>query len=479
MANLIEQMNVLKGLDDASLQGEIQSPSGSAPPFLVLTEINRRKDMRQRYDSDKARQKPSTTVVEDVAFGLPAMPASTQGMPGGIGDAMGAPMPPVQGFNDGGLVEAMKRYNTRLSGLGDDRDRARAMALLAASGAILGGGSSNTLKNVGAGIGAFAGSYGDQLKNIDSQELELLRGISTVGQEQRLTSTAAAAEERAQREFEAQAARGFVGDETLFQPIAGVINGQPTYIQAGNKGSVRQLDVPEGFAPPARYEKIDAGDQWIIKDTTTGQTEIIPKQGAPGTNMNVTGLGDERTMAPAPGSPEQVKQAAEKTARAQAATAAYNDFERKTSLVQDTIATAKQQAGFWTTGILGELSKFTGPARDLFETLQTLKANIGFDNLVAMREASPNGAALGNVTEKENALLQAVEGSLEQGQSRPQLLQNLSRIEELYQDVLEEKRLAYQQTFGNASGEIVEVTDIPGTSPAVSGTTTTDIPWSR
>jgi hypothetical protein len=190
MANLIEQMNVLKGLDDASLQGEIQSPSGSAPPFLVLTEINRRKDMRQRYDSDKARQKPSTTVVEDVAFGLPAMPASTQGMPGGIGDAMGAPMPPVQGFNDGGLVEAMKRYNTRLSGLGDDRDRARAMALLAASGAILGGGSSNTLKNVGAGIGAFAGSYGDQLKNIDSQEIELLRGISTVGQEQRLTDMA-------------------------------------------------------------------------------------------------------------------------------------------------------------------------------------------------------------------------------------------------------------------------------------------------
>jgi len=29
MANLIEQMNVLKALEDASLQGEIQSPYGS------------------------------------------------------------------------------------------------------------------------------------------------------------------------------------------------------------------------------------------------------------------------------------------------------------------------------------------------------------------------------------------------------------------------------------------------------------------
>lgn len=204
MANLIEQMNVLKGLDDAALQGEIQSPSGSAPPFLVLTEINRRKDMRQRYDSDRARQKPSTTVVEDVAFGLPAMPASTQGMPGGIGDAMGAPMPPVQGFNEGGLVEAMKRYNTRLSGLGDDRDRARAMALLAASGAILGGGSSNTLKNVGAGIGAFAGSYGDQLRGIDSQELELLRGISNVGQAQSQMDMAALDQDFRERQLASQ-----------------------------------------------------------------------------------------------------------------------------------------------------------------------------------------------------------------------------------------------------------------------------------
>ena len=219
MANLIEQMNVLKGLDDASLQGEIQSPSGSAPPFLVLTEINRRKDMRQRYDSNKARQKPSTTVVEDMTFGLPAMPASTQGMPGGIGEAMGAPMPPVQGFSMGGLVDAVpgyaeggvvdysdmaRRYNDRLAGLSGDRDRARAMALLAASGAILGGGSSNTLKNVGGGISAFAGSYGDQLKGIDSQELELLRGISNVGQAQSQMDMAALDQDFRERQLASQ-----------------------------------------------------------------------------------------------------------------------------------------------------------------------------------------------------------------------------------------------------------------------------------
>jgi hypothetical protein len=83
MANLIEQMNVLKGLDDASLQNEVGG-AGSVPPWLALTEVQRRKDTRQRYDAEAARKKPSTTVVEDITFGLPAMPASTQGMPGGM-----------------------------------------------------------------------------------------------------------------------------------------------------------------------------------------------------------------------------------------------------------------------------------------------------------------------------------------------------------------------------------------------------------
>lgn len=212
MANLIEQMNTLKGLDDSALQNEVQMPSGAAPPFLVLTEINRRKDMRQRFDAQKAKQKPSTTVAEDITFGLPAAPPSAA--PGGLGDAAAQAGPAMPGFANGGLVDAAKyadggpvgysdiagRYNERLSGLSEDKDRARALALLAASAGILGGGSSNTLKNVGAGIGAFAGSYGDALKTIDSQELDLLRGAT--GIEQLQEQFAASEADRALRQQE-------------------------------------------------------------------------------------------------------------------------------------------------------------------------------------------------------------------------------------------------------------------------------------
>jgi hypothetical protein len=46
-----------------------------------------------------------------------------------------------------------------------------------------------------------------------------------------------------------------------------------------------------------------------------------------------------------------------------------------------------------------------------------------------MRDSSPTGGALGQVTERELALLQSVAGTLDQAQSAEQLMQNLARLE--------------------------------------------------
>jgi hypothetical protein len=404
-----------------------------------------------------------------MTFGLPAMPASTQGMPGGIGEAMGAPMPPVQGFEDGGLVEAMKRYNTRLSGLGDDRDRARAMALLAASGAILGGGSSNTLKNVGAGIGAFAGSYGDQLKNIDSQEIDLLRGINDIGQAQNLMDIA-------QLEQALKSSGG--SGETFYAPVPGRVGDKPAYVQFGNQGTVRPLEVPEGFTPQSRFEKIDAGDSWIIKDLITGQTEIVPKQGAPGTNMNVEGVGPERTMAPAPGSADDLARQAD----ARAAEIAASRKETTANIVTQDIDRAIELVNtdpLLTTGFGATVTSNLGfgPASDLKRLLSPIKAALSFDKLQEIRESSPTGGGLGPVSNYEITLLGNAYGAIDpDGMKQEDLIFNLNRLKELYERVIT-TGIKDPNSPDNPSASPASA-PAAGASPAA-GTTTTDIPWSR
>lgn len=91
-----------------------------------------------------------------------------------------------------------------------------------------------------------------------------------------------------------------------------------------------------------------------------------------------------------------------------------------------------------TTGMFGQLlSKVGGTdANNLRAQLATIRSNIGFDKLQSMREASPTGGALGNVSEKENEYLQSVLGNVEQSQNPEQLKRNLLRLREAYLDIV-------------------------------------------
>jgi hypothetical protein len=68
----------------------------------------------------------------------------------------------------------------------------------------------------------------------------------------------------------------------------------------------------------------------------------------------------------------------------------------------------------------------------LKNSLQTVKANIGFDKLQQMRESSKTGGALGAVSEMENKALQASIASLEQEQDPKLLVKNLETIKNYY-----------------------------------------------
>ena len=100
------------------------------------------------------------------------------------------------------------------------------------------------------------------------------------------------------------------------------------------------------------------------------------------------------------------------------------------SRVSQVVDDAIKQSGFWTTGLVGSgLRRVPGsPAYDLEKTVNTIKANLGFDQLSQMRQASPTGGALGNVSNKEIDFLQSVVANLDPNQSRPQLLKNLNAV---------------------------------------------------
>ena len=86
------------------------------------------------------------------------------------------------------------------------------------------------------------------------------------------------------------------------------------------------------------------------------------------------------------------------------------------------------------TGLFGyAMSHVAGTdAHDTANAIDTIEASIGFDRLQKMRDDSPTGGALGQVSNIELALLRKSLGSLKQSSSRAQFIKNLNSIETQY-----------------------------------------------
>ncbi len=121
--NLIELENLVKGAPDDYLVKEVQQPTGKVPPFLALSEIQRRKDMRDRYMAQK-NEGAKPTIAEQLVGGIGSVGGAEapEGAPIPTPSATGVPStgaPPVaagaapmptpqgmpQGFAAGGIVK--------------------------------------------------------------------------------------------------------------------------------------------------------------------------------------------------------------------------------------------------------------------------------------------------------------------------------------------------------------------------------------
>jgi transposase len=120
------------------------------------------------------------------------------------------------------------------------------------------------------------------------------------------------------------------------------------------------------------------------------------------------------------------------------------------------IDTAMQQANGLTTGFVGSMTRqIPGTTGfDLSKTLVGIQSNLGFETLQQMRDNSPTGGALGQVTERELELLQSTWGSLEQAQTKEQFVSNLQRLKAIKTQFAVLKRKAYERDvsiFGRAA----------------------------
>lgn len=103
----------------------------------------------------------------------------------------------------------------------------------------------------------------------------------------------------------------------------------------------------------------------------------------------------------------------------------------RANIVVDTVDEALKRVNNRTTGPFGAISGLMPgtPAYDLRGTVDTIKANLSFEALQAMREASPTGGALGSITERELHLLGSTIASLDANQ-RPELVRkNLLKVQ--------------------------------------------------
>ena len=138
--------------------------------------------------------------------------------------------------------------------------------------------------------------------------------------------------------------------------------------------------------------------------------------------------------------------------RAAAAPQAFSglqDQARATDLVISAIDKALPLIGPWTAGMGANLAPISGtPAHDLQAVLDTIKGNITIDALQKMRQNSPTGGALGNVSNQENNTLASLLGSLDAGQSPAQLKASLSQIRDQLMQIRDQRKQLFDNQYG-------------------------------
>jgi len=146
----------------------------------------------------------------------------------------------------------------------------------------------------------------------------------------------------------------------------------------------------------------------------------------------------ERSMRPISGGPAEaeVTEAAQTQAEADAyqdrfVSAVVQDTNRAIDLIEDGDFVIPP---YGLSGLVASAIPGTS-AHTLKSLIDSMESSVSIENLNAMRRASPTGGALGNVSEKQLALLGRSFGELKQSQNKEMLSDNLKRVHNIFLDI--------------------------------------------
>ena len=229
------------------------------------------------------------------------------------------------------------------------------------------------------------------------------------------------------------------GDIQAFQQSAGMV-GNPSDQDQYVGGDAEQRAAIEQYRASGRGPgtTVNVGDGPNLPKPPSGFSYTYKPDGTP--------IIDERgvpSMAPITGGPEDPKvkaQADEKFRRVKEENAKNT---RKTvnyqlDVIDELLAGEEKGLAISPTssvsGVTGlTYSKIPGtPAHDFASSLDTVKANIGFDRLQRMREASKTGAAVGQLSNRELGLLTETLAPTRQGMSPARLRDAIKVIRKMY-----------------------------------------------
>lgn len=104
--NILQMEDLVKGMPDEMLMQEAQMPSGQIPQFLALSEVQRRKEMRDKFQAPPQATVADQILQSGIASAMPQQPPQG-GMAPPQGPPMGAPQGPVMAYGGGMMPYTM------------------------------------------------------------------------------------------------------------------------------------------------------------------------------------------------------------------------------------------------------------------------------------------------------------------------------------------------------------------------------------